>query len=268
MECMLKSLWGCATIFGTRRITGTVRRLSAYGDTQFFFEGGVDGFVALSIDDGLSRGGMETSLAADVLALLSTYDARCTFFVCSKYLSNVPAQAAALLAAGNELANHLEEDVFGYSKMPAAQFEAALQSATDAIEAIPGAAVRWFRAPQGVFTKEMKRVTEAKGLRHAIGDAYCDDWAVTDAKWVARTLLRQARSGSIIIMHMPEKGFREHTLLALELVLQGLAEQKLKCRTLTEMQSKASGTAAAAAVAADSAATPDAAPPELTVELL
>ncbi len=197
MEHALKAVWGCATMIGTRRITGAVSRISAYHDTAFFFDG-VDGYVALSIDDGISRGGPATSLAADVLALLQRHDARCTFFVCSQYISGVPNQAADIVAAGHELANHLEEDVFGYSELPAARFETALQSATEAIEAVPGAArVRWFRAPQGVFTHAMKRVTDAKGLRHAIGDAYCDDWAVTDAKWVARTLLRQGASDGV-----------------------------------------------------------------------
>ena len=247
MEHALKAVWGCATAIGTRRITGAVSLFSSYRETAFFFDG-VDGCVALSIDDGIARGGKDTSLAADVLALLQKHDARCTFFVCSKYVTNVPEQAADIVAAGHELANHLEEDVFGASSLPAAQFELALQTATDAIETVPGAAVRWFRAPQGMFTAKMKRATDAKGLRHAIGDAYCDDWAVTDAKWVARTLLRQARSGSIIILHMPERGFREHTLEALELLLEGLAARNLRCRTLTEMERMSSEVAAPAAL--------------------
>ena len=247
METALKCIWSCATACGTRKIGRVVSKFSSYKDTAFFFEG-VEGHVALSIDDGLSRGGSSTSLAGDVLELLQKHNAHCTFFVCSKYLENVQAEAAALIAAGNEFGNHLEEDKFGYSKLPEEQFEAALQSTTEAIESVPGAQVRWFRAPQGVFTSRMFRVTARKGLRHAIGDAYCDDWAISDGKWVAKMLLKQAKAGSIIIMHMPERGLREHTLEALSLLLDGLSSRGLKCLTLSEMESLAAATSSTAAV--------------------
>ena len=238
IEPALKAVWTCATACGTRNIGNIVSKLPSYNDTAFFFEG-VEGHVALSIDDGLARGGTDTSLVPEVLKLLQQHDAHCTFFVCANYLANLQPDAAALVAAGNEFGNHLEEDRFGYSKLPEEQFEAALQRTTKAIESIPGSKVRWFRAPQGVLTSRMSRVLTRHGLRHAIGDAYCDDWAVSDGKWVATTLLKQAKAGSIIILHMPEKGFREHTLQALTLLLEGLSKRGLKCITLSEMASKA-----------------------------
>jgi peptidoglycan/xylan/chitin deacetylase (PgdA/CDA1 family) len=246
MQTALQAVWGCASAIGTRKLGRAVQSISsAYKDTAFYFEG-VEDCVALTIDDGISRGGSDSSLCTDVLKLLEQHDAHCTFFVCSKYIEIVPEDAAALIAAGNEFGNHLEEDRFGYSKLPAAAFEAALQATTDAIERVPGATpVRWFRAPQGIFNQKMRRITTQKGLRHAMGDAYCDDWAISNAKWVARTLLKQARPGSIIIMHMPEKGFREHTLEALSLVLAGLRARGLKCVTLSEIEQRAQGRARA-----------------------
>lgn len=243
MAFLHQILWNTATAVGTRNIGRFVGSLSsAYANTAFYFDnsdGHADGVVALTIDDGLSRGGLETSLVADLMQLLERYEAKCTFFVCAKYLQGLSTEAAALVSSGNELGNHLGEDKFGYSKLPAADFEAELQATTSAIEEVPGAQVRWFRAPQGIYTNAMHEVCTRHDIRHAIGDAYCDDWAVSDAKWVARTLLKQAKAGSIIIMHMPEKGFREHTLQALELVLQGLSERGLKCTTLSDLSSKA-----------------------------
>lgn len=240
MDTGLKVLWSTLTAVGTRRFSGFVSFfLHSYQDTAFYF-GGVDDLVALSIDDGLSRGGKETSMTREVQELLQKFDATCTFFVCSSYLEGLHDEAMSLVAAGHELGNHLAEDRTGYANLPADKFDAELRATTTAIERIPGAPrVRWFRAPQGVYTGTMRKVVKDHGLRHAIGDVYCDDWGVRDAKWIARTLLQQVKPGSIIIMHMPERRFREQTFEALELVLQGLSKRGLKCTTLSDLAARA-----------------------------
>ena len=99
--------------------------------------------------------------------------------------------------------------------------------------------MRWYRAPQGIMSSSMRTTIASHGLRHAIGDAYCDDWGVRDARWCARTLLRQVQPGSIVILHMPERGFREHTLEALRLLLRGLDDRGLRCVTLSELAERA-----------------------------
>ena len=47
-------------------------------------------------------------------------------------------------------------------------------------------------------------------------------------------MLQQCRPGSVLILHMPEKGFREHELTVLEQVLSGLSARGLRCATLSE----------------------------------
>ena len=74
-----------------------------------------------------------------------------------------------------------------------------------------------------------------KRLRHALGDAYCDDWAVQDPEWIANTMLSQVSDGSVIIVHMPERGFRPHLLRSLELLLDGLSARGYECATLSEL---------------------------------
>ena len=233
-ESATKLLWSTLTLLGRERILRLLPK--PYRDTIFYFQG-VDDCVALTIDDGLVRHGAQASLVEEVRELLATHNARCTFFVCSKYLVGAAEQAAALVADGHELGNHLEEDLnMVYPKLPRDDFSAALRRTTDAIEAVPGAMVRWFRAPQGYLTESMRAAVADQGLKHALGDAYCDDWALAhNAPFAARTMLKQARPGSILIMHMPEKGFREHTFRVLERVLAGLKDRGLRCVTLSEM---------------------------------
>ena len=215
-ESLTKAVWGVVNSVGLRRASSLGTQLiPAYRNTISFFEG-VDGHVALTIDDGLCRTGAENSLVGEVASLLRKHRARATFFICSDYLAGCEAAAADLIADGHEFANHMPADRKDYASLGEAEFERQLCRTTAAIEAVAGAGrVRWFRAPSGRFTRTMQAVTERHGLRHALGDAYCDDWRVPgDVRWVADTMLAQAQAGSVCIVHMPERGFREHTLQA------------------------------------------------------
>lgn len=242
-ESALKLLWSSASLVGLRRLNLLLSR-KAYGDTCFFFEGeGVLNTVALTIDDGLCRHGAKNSMVDAVAGLLREHNAHATFFVCSKYLNGLEEEAAHLVADGHELGNHLAEDLnFVYPKLSPDSFDDELSKATAAIEAaVPGHNVRWFRAPQGMMTSTMADSVRRQGLRSALGDAYADDWAMeNNAAFVARTILHQARSGSVIILHQPEVGYREHTLEALRLVLEGLSERGMRAVTLSELDALAS----------------------------
>ena len=265
METGLKCLWFTATAIGTRRICKWAGSMAAYSDTAFAYPG-VKGYVALTIDDGLCRMA-GCSLTTQVGQLLNEHDARATFFVCSDYLAGCEQEAATLLAAGNEFANHLTADRSGhYHKLAPDALRAELREATDAIHALGQTSVKWFRAPQGRLTSSMRAVVVDEGMRHALGDAYCDDWCISDHTFVANTLLRQVcaspaasrlcmhactracacaqvQDGSIIIMHMPERGFRDHTLAAMAQLLAGLTERGLHVVTLSELDAMAaSGT--------------------------
>ena len=239
MEFALKLLWSTASAIGLRRLMKMLPK--AYKATTFFFDGvACKGHVGLTIDDGLCRNGPGPCMVAEVATLLKEHDARCTFFVCSEYLVGVEAEAVALVHEGHELGNHMTSDKqFYFHKLPAGEFEQQLRDATQAIEAVPGVGrVRWFRAPQALYTQSMERTVTSHGLRHALGDCYADDWAMEhNADFVVRTILKQVRDGSVIVLHQPERGFREHTFAILRQVLEGLRAKGFKCRTLSEMAS-------------------------------
>merc|ERR1719183_184297 len=87
----------------------------------------------------------------------------------------------------------------------------------------------------------MKRAVESLGMQHALGDCYCDDYHYQDPEWIAETLLNQVRDGSVIIMHMPERGYREHTFKALQLLLRGLSARGLRSVTLSHLTALSQG---------------------------
>ena len=119
--------------------------------------------------------------------------------------------------------------------MSAGAFAEELAASTAALEKAGAERVRWFRAPGGHLTPMMARVCQQQGLHHALGDVYCNDFAVTDTDYVARTMLRQATDGSVCIMHMPELGFREHGLESLSKLLDGLEARGMRCVTLSKL---------------------------------
>jgi hypothetical protein len=49
---------------------------------------------------------------------------------------------------------------------------------------------------------------------------------VEDGEWIGQLLASKARDGSIILLHMPERGFREYCLVALERLLDELVTKK------------------------------------------
>ena len=251
-----KGLWWTLTRIGTRNIISAVRFLLPwYRDTIFYFRPPVsvsaEKLIVLTIDDGLSRGGSNTSMVDDVMSILECYNAHATFFVCSDYCSVDDRMKKAtkdlVLVHGHEIGNHMVEDRSGYySRLSEVDFRAQYESANKRMKELTHAKVCWFRAPQGVFTPTMRRVITSPDIQasHVLGDVYCDDWALAckDANFVCDTMTRQATEGSIVIMHMPEKGTdREACLKVLERFLQAMTGRGYKVVSISQMMEACGG---------------------------
>ena len=59
--------------------------------------------------------------------------------------------------------------------------------------------------------------------------------AIPDSKWIAKYILKRVKPGSILLIHMPEKGVREWNYEAIELTLKGLKEKNLKILNLSQI---------------------------------
>ncbi|CAK9116735.1 unnamed protein product [Durusdinium trenchii] len=243
---MLKPLHSLTTSLNLRPVTWPAL---VYGNTTVFHYASsptAQGHVALTIDDGLCRSGAGRSMVTEVRELLKEHGAQATFFLCSDYVEDLEAEAKQLLEDGHEFANHCPKDGVDYYNMPPVEFETELLKTSSKIQELTGANPYWFRAPQGKYSGQMHGYVSKHGMQHALGDCYCDDWAIEDSQWVAGTMLQQARGGSVMIVHMPEKGFREHIFKALELLLIGLKERGLTVVTLSRLASLAARPAASA----------------------
>ncbi|CAJ1341604.1 unnamed protein product [Effrenium voratum] len=229
---MLKPLHSLATSLNLRPVTWLD---FVYGNSTIFNFPAVEGKVALTVDDGLCRSGTDRSMIREVRQLLKDHNAKATFFLCTNYVEGFETEARHLLDDGHEFANHCPSDGVDYYGMNPPEFEEELLRSCRVIQEMTGAPPRWFRAPQGKYSGKMHGYVSKHGMQHALGDCYCDDWAIEDSDWVASTLLSQVRGGSVIILHMPERGFREHIFRAMELLLQGLEQRGLEVTTLSQL---------------------------------
>ncbi len=232
-----KAALNAATLAGSRRV---LRRLFPE-PTRCYYDvrqhPGVRGRVALTLDDAFmsATAGANACMLDSVQRLLRDHHAHATFFAMLDGCRAVRDEAvASLLEDGHELGNHLVSDR-PYHQDSERDFEDALVRTQEALTRFQGHAPVWFRAPHGKLSATMARVLSRHGLTHAMMDCYGNDPFVPDSRFLAEIMLRQATHGSILLLHMPERGYREWNLDALRGLLDGLSRRGLEVVTLSEL---------------------------------
>lgn len=200
----------------------------------------VKGFIALSLDDAPGRLGPRNSLIPEIRKSLDEYQAKATFMVISKYISGHEHNLERLIQDGHELGNHGILDQ-AQDRLSRKEFLAELDECTGQIEDLQRRAgktsgVKIFRAPHGRYTRVMEECIESRGISNVMCDVYASDPVIEDGDYVARSLVRQARSGGIILLHMPEIGFREHCMVALRKLLEGLHRKGLQAVSVSMLE--------------------------------
>ena len=227
-----KVLWKSLSFLGARNVASI-----AYPKSIAFMNS--DNSVAITIDDGFC--GLDNPLGdmtEDIRLLLKRYNAKATFFIAGTHCSHTSENTIKkLLADGHELANHSMYDV-PYADLPIDYFEKDLIQTKNILDVYTNNLSKWYRAPHASITNEMHDVIKKYNLTHVIGDVFANDTSIPDPKWIANLILKTVQPGSIVILHMPERGVREWTYEALELVLKGLTEKNLNMLNLTGLEIK------------------------------
>ena len=198
-----------------------------------------DAAVAFTIDDGFcgidNPGGC---MLKDVHKLLKSYNARATFFITGSHCDNTTKDDVDLLLAdGHELANHSMMD-WPYTSYSEAEFALDIETTEKILSQYRKTDPSWYRAPFGRINKIMQKVLNDRKMNHVVCDAFANDTAIPDAHWISRYILKRVKTGSVILIHMPEKGVREWNLEAMRLTLDGLLKRNLKVINLTELQNR------------------------------
>ena len=84
----------------------------------------------------------------------------------------------------------------------------------------------------------MQVVLNEHNTIHVVPDVFAHDTYIPDPEWIAKHILKRVKPGSIILIHMPEKGLREWNFHAMKLTLMGLKEMELKVLNLSEIEAQ------------------------------
>eukprot|EP00434_Breviolum_minutum_P000068 symbB.v1.2.000059.t1/scaffold2.1/size812218/13 len=201
---------------------------------------GVRHHVALTIDDVPCRLGPKNSLIPQVQELLKLHQAQATFMLMGKFIPGNEADLVSLLRDGHEFGNHGLVDK-SYANDSREDFETAVDECSRLIGELYHAAelqqepVKWFRAPHGKLSNVMSDVLREKRLTNVMCDTYACCPVIQDADFIGSFLGKQAEHGSIIVIHMPERGFRDWCLRGLEELLLQLRHRGLKAVSVGQL---------------------------------
>lgn len=125
----------------------------------------------------------------------------------------------------------------GQESKPIPRPEAGVQNASGVDGWICPRTPRWFRAPHADASPGMYKVLRKYGFNNVLCDSFANDTVIADPEFIATTLFSMIslEGGSIVVIHIPEKGFREYNLDALKLLLQKIKEAELRVTSLTNL---------------------------------
>tara|TARA_Y100001970_G_scaffold122493_2_gene151870 strand:+ start:43111 stop:43944 length:834 start_codon:yes stop_codon:yes gene_type:complete len=226
-----KAIWETLSLPGMRFMADMV-----FPDNVISYLDVEDKIVAFTIDDGFcGRDNPNGDMTDEVVELLKKYNAKATFFTSGSHCDYTSYEAIKnLLDNGHELANHSMYD-FPYNKYSKEQFKSDFDSTYNKLIKYTDNIPKWYRAPHAKISKTMDNFLDEEGYRHIMCDGFANDTSIPDAKWISSFILRKIKNGSIILIHMPEKGFREWNFEAMDLTLKGLKEQGYKIVTFSEL---------------------------------
>jgi peptidoglycan/xylan/chitin deacetylase (PgdA/CDA1 family) len=197
--------------------------------TAHWFGGGIthgptrSNEVALTFDDGPN-----VTATLRIMKILDAAGVKGTFFEVGKAIDAEPQITRALYEHGQLLGNHsYEHDQWRWLDPRYPELERTQKAFRRAIGVCPA----YYRPPHGDRTPFIAHVVNDHHMRIIMWNVSAGDWAEKSARTIARRIVRDAKPGSIILLHDGLDGLpaTDRTVLvrALPLILDGLRERHL-----------------------------------------
>jgi peptidoglycan/xylan/chitin deacetylase (PgdA/CDA1 family) len=197
--------------------------------TAHWFGGGIthgptrSNEVALTFDDGPN-----VTATLRIMKILDAAGVKGTFFEVGKAIDAEPQITRALYEHGQLLGNHsYEHDQWRWLDPRYPELERTQKAFRRAIGVCPA----YYRPPHGDRTPFIAHVVNDHHMRIIMWNVSAGDWAEKSAHTIARRIVRDAKPGSIILLHDGLDGLpaADRTVLvrALPLILDGLRERHL-----------------------------------------
>lgn len=181
--------------------------------------------IALTFDDG-----PHAKVTPQILKILEKYDAKATFFVVGNEVKKNPKVLQAVADAGHEIGNH----TFNHAKLTtlsARKIKLQIDSTDAAIKAVIGQNATVFRPPYGALNKTVSNQLKVPSVLWTIDTL---DWKHRDPKQTLASVQKNAKNGSIVLLH----DIHQTTADALEPILALLEKQGYEFVTVSEILKK------------------------------
>jgi peptidoglycan/xylan/chitin deacetylase (PgdA/CDA1 family) len=206
-----------------RRAPHRGRAPAAAGRPMYYIEDGRK-TIALTIDDGPSP-----VYTPQILRLLHKYGVTATFSMIGMYVAAQPRLAREVADAGHTIVNHTWAHANMAMLAPAAVRD-QMNRANDAIRNATGRHPGMFRAPYGAWSPVVLKQCAQMRLTPLDWSVDPRDWARPGVSAIVMNIMRNTRSGSIILEH-DGGGDRSETVAALGIVLPRLLDAGFRFRT-------------------------------------
>jgi peptidoglycan-N-acetylglucosamine deacetylase len=174
--------------------------------------------IALTIDDGPSP-----VYTPQVLRLLAQYRVTAAFSMIGENASYYPGVARDVADAGHLIVNHTWDHA-NLTPLSRSRVRTEIAKASDAIEAAAGKRPTMFRAPYGAWSAAALEYCASAGLTPLDWSVDPRDWSRPGVSAIVRNILRNTRTGSIILEH-DGGGNRSQTVAALKIVIPRLLDE-------------------------------------------
>ena len=171
-----------------------------------------DKTVALSFD--AAWGNEDTQ---ELIDILNKYNIHATFFVVGQWVDKYPESFKALSDAGNEVMSH-SDDHAHFAQLSADEIKSNIAASNEKIKNITGTEPTLFRCPYGEYNDTVISTVNSMGMSAIQWDVDSLDWKGISASDISDRVLKNVKSGSIVLFH----NAAENTPEALPGIIEGL----------------------------------------------
>ncbi|MBI3429671.1 MAG: polysaccharide deacetylase family protein [Actinobacteria bacterium] len=220
-------LGGSAVIVGASEFLLPSSAMAASAGADIYHGSRLRAEVALTF-----HGGGDLSIARKILAIAKKDQAPITVMAIGIWLNSNSTIGQEIIDAGNEIGNHtLNHKTMTTLSLKEAKYE--ISKGKLALANLVGSTGRWFR-PSGTQKSNgiIRAAAGASGYAHCISyDVDSRDYQDPPAKTILSNVTKSIQNGSIVSLHLGHS----HTVTALPLILQALADRKLAPVTISEL---------------------------------
>lgn len=170
--------------------------------------------------------------AEEILATLSKYEVKATFFMVGDWVRKYPELVKKLSEAGHDVANHSNKHPH-VNNMNKEAIKKDIMDAHETIKAVTGKECNLYRPPYGEYNNTVLEAAQECNYHTIQWDVDSIDWKGYDAPTIVNKVVNHKHlgDGSIILLHNGAK----HTAEALPQIIEGLRSKGYEIVPISEL---------------------------------